>query len=491
MPAPATVAATAPTTIDPNIVYFNGIDLETGNYSVMPRSIEELAKDVRVNPGVTSSIRDLHGEQPRSFGLPFGVEFDKLEGAGWAIVFHENTPQDVRTALAPLMALRQNQAKSYFKELDYKTGEQARDWYARHGVASGGMEPEKVPYYLLLVGGPETIPFEFQYLLGVEYAVGRLAFDTAAEYERYARSIVAYAQANSVPNAREIAYWGTHHLGDGATELSSSQLISPLANGIAGATGALKQPISAQVHYGQKLFAEDDATKAALLERFHAAKPPALLFTASHGMSIPSGRPNQHADQGALLCQDWPSFGNVRPEHMMRAADIDDAANVNGMVALVFACFGGGTPDADQFLMNLSQGGNAPPLAPKPFIAALPRRLLSHPNGSALAVIGHIDRAWGFSIQTPNTAGPQIGPFRNSLGQILTGYPVGHALAQQFGAKYAALSTMLLSAVSPTAPPSMRPSDRDLVTWWLQRNDAQNYVLLGDPAARIRNDLLV
>jgi hypothetical protein len=37
----------------------------------------------------------------------------------------------------------------------------------------------------------------------------------------------------------------------------------------------------------------------------------------------------------------------------------------------------------------------------------------------------------------------------------------------------------------------MRPSDRDLVTWWLQRNDAQNYVLLGDPAARIRNDLLV
>jgi hypothetical protein len=39
--------------------------------------------------------------------------------------------------------------------------------------------------------------------------------------------------------------------------------------------------------------------------------------------------------------------------------------------------------------------------------------------------------------------------------------------------------------------PQVRPSDRDLVTYWLQRNDAQNYVLLGDPAARIRNDLLV
>ena len=68
---------------------------------------------------------------------------------------------------------------------------------------------------------------------------------------------------------------------------------------------------------------------------------------------------------------------------------------------------------------------------------------------------------------------------------------MGHTLTQQFGAKFAALSAALLSLISPTAPPHMRPSDRDLVTYWLQRNDAQNYVLLGDPAARIRNDLLV
>jgi hypothetical protein len=140
--------------------------------------------------------------------------------------------------------------------------------------------------------------------------------------------------------------------------------------------------------------------------------------------------------------------------------------------------------------MDLSQAGNAPPLAPQPFIAALPRRLLTHPNGSALAVIGHIDRAWGFSIQSPKVAGPQIGTFRNGIGSILSGEPVGHAISGQFGARFSALSVFLLSATSPTAANASRPSDRELVARWLERNDAQNYVLLGDPAVRIRTDIL-
>ena len=35
---------------------------------------------------------------------------------------------------------------------------------------------------------------------------------------------------------------------------------------------------------------------------------------------------------------------------------------------LMFACFGAGTPDQDQFLMDLSQAGSQPALAPKPFM---------------------------------------------------------------------------------------------------------------------------
>jgi hypothetical protein len=484
------MSMTAPAAVGADLsdrIYVNGINIETGNYAVPPLSLADVVNGIHKRPG-GRDISALHGDREITFARGFGTDFGKLDQAGWGVVFHEDTPADIRNALEPLLRTRRAQAGERFKELDYKKGEQTRNWYVRHGISAGGVDPEIVPYYLLLVGPPTIVPFEFQYLVGIEYAVGRLAFETAEEYERYARSIVAYEQAGSIPNANKIAYWGTRHLGDPATELSASLLIDPLANGLPEAAGALKRPLNADVGCDQTLLAGDDATKANLLSVLHGAKPPAVLFTASHGMAIPAARPNQTALQGALLCQDWEGFGSVKPEHFLAATDVPDDANVNGLVAFMFACFGAGTPDADQFLMDLSLADQAPRLAPQPFTAALPRRLLTHPNGSALAVIGHIDRAWGFSIRGPRSTGPQIVPFRNGLGFILSGTPIGRVLSLQFGERYAALSTALLTATAPTVTAAMRPSDRDLVTYWIERNDAQNYVVLGDPAVRIRTD---
>lgn len=473
----------------PDLVYFNGIDPDTGTYAIPPLSIGDLAKQVRARPGV-SVLAEVHGEAPRSFAIPFGLDLTKLGDVGWAVVFPEDTSQEVRDALAPLLEHRRRQAGNLLQVFDYKKGEQVRDWYRRYHISAGTFEPTVVPYYLLLVGPPTAIPFEFQYLIGVEYAVGRLAFDRAEDYGRYAASIVAYETASSIDNGKEIAYWGTRHLGDPATNLSASMLLEPLANGVPGTEGSLKTPVHSRVGYKRKLYSGDEAVRDALLGTLHTGRPPSALFTASHGMAIKSGRPNQITDNGALLCQDWPGFGSVKREHYLAAADIADDANVRGLVAFFFACFGGGTPDVDQFLMNLDHAGETPPLAPQPFVAALPRRLLAHPNGSALAVVGHVDRAWSFSIQPAKTTYAQIGPFYQGLCFILDGSPVGHAVAQQFGQRFAALSTALLGAVSPTTPASMRPTDRDLVTFWLERNDAQNYVVLGDPAARIRTDAL-
>ncbi len=37
----------------------------------------------------------------------------------------------------------------------------------------------------------------------------------------------------------------------------------------------------------------------------------------------------------------------------------------------------------------------------------------------------------------------------------------------------------------------LQPTDQELVTAWAERNDAGGYVVIGDPAARLRLDTLV
>jgi hypothetical protein len=473
---------------DDNLIYFNGIDGETGQYAVAPRTIDDMANIARGNPRLTP-MTDVRGETPtRAFGLPPGVDYQKLDEAGWGVIFHENAAPEIQSALEPLLAIRKKAAGALYKALDYKTGEQTRDWYRRHDAAPGQSDPDTVPYYLLIVGAPDDIPFEFQYLLGVDYAVGRLSFATADEYARYAESIARYESAAAIANAKKIAYWGTRHVGDGATQLSSTQLIGPLANGDPARSGRLGKPAHAAFGFDHELFLADAATKDALRSQFGGDRPPALVFTASHGMQFTAGGATQQGAQGALLCQDWSGFGRVSADDYLAASDIADDANVGGMVAFFFACFAAGTPKADQFFLKAADMGTTlPPLAPQPFVAALPRRLLGHPKGSALAVIGHIDRAWGYSIQSPGMAGSQIIPFRSGLGFMMSGDPVGHVVKDQFGGRFAALSAELSTVLAPNAP---KISDRDLVTYWLERNDAQNYVVLGDPAARLRVDKL-
>jgi hypothetical protein len=345
------------------------------------------------------------------------------------------------------------------------------------------VDPRKVPYYVTLVGGPTDVPFDFQYQLDVEYAVGRLAFDTPDLLRRYAEGLAAFETATTVTAAKELLYWGPRHAADRSTQMSADALVTPLADGTAD-----DPAVAAAKGYRARCLKAADATKARLLEALHpgpGSAAPAVLFTASHGMGWPKDDPRQRPAQGALLAQDWPGFGQVGPQHYLTAAEVEDGASVGGLVAFLFACYGAGTPAFDNFLTERGRG--PVPVAPAPFVAALPQRLLSHPNGPALAVVGHVERAWGYSIKPPG-AGTQIGPFRDFLTRVLGGEPVGHA-TKSFSERYAVLSTELLSYLDDSAAVT-RPGASELASCWSERNDAQNYVLLGDPAARLRPDLL-
>ena len=468
-------------------VYLNGVNALTGEYLAAPMTPEQVAERLTGAPrseGTLGWFRGLVKKLTgggRAFGLPSDVDAKDLAQAGWGVVFPTGTADAVRANLRPLLDLRAQQAGGLYKELEYRPGETREQWLARYKAQGSDVEPGRVPYYLLIVGHPTEMPFELQYELDVDYAVGRLAFDDPEGYAKYAAAVVDYEGGGTVSVAKEVVYWGTRHAADMATQMSADSLITPLSEGepADGAVAAREAPAK-KYGYASKVLKAAAATKANLLDVLSGRERPALLFTASHGMGgWPKGDPRQPAGQGALLCQDWAGFGKVGPEHYLTAAELGADADFRGTVAFVFACYGAGCPQYDNFLDNPAHGPKA--IADKPFVSALAQRMLA---AGALAVVGHIDRAWGYSIK-PAKVGAQLLPFRNFVGRVLTGEPVGHATLD-FSQRYATASVGLSNMLAPHQPGAKVAGDPALVRLWVARNDAQNYVVLGDPAVRLR-----
>jgi hypothetical protein len=413
--------------------------------------------------------------QPQ-FGLPFDVRPENVGEAGWGVVVSTEDDTGVLNQLEPLLRRRCEQTGDRFRILEHRPGETWHAWLGRHEVGPGTIDPTKVPYYLLIAGSPSLIPFSFQYLLDVEYAVGRLHFDDAAAYRDYADAVVAYEAAAAPAHDETAVFFGTRHPFDAATGSSADHLVAPLA-GSFGPGGRFERVVGP----GRTLtVVGETATKQALAEIVDgrgAYGRPALIFSATHGMGgWPSGHPEQRLRHGALLCQDWPGFGRIDPTYYYAGSDLDAEARLHGMIAFFFACYGAGTPQQDPFAHK--PGTEPPVIAPEPFVAALPQRLLAHPGGGALAVIGHVERAWGYSFVFGEQA--QLIPFQNAIGRILTGQPVGYAM-KDFNERYAALSANLTGVLEDVGHGRTGALDT-LARLWTERNDAQNYILLGDPA---------
>ena len=196
-------------------------------------------------------------------------------------------------------------------------------------------------------------------------------------------------------------------------------------------------------------------------------------------MGVASGDPSQAKVQGALLCSDWKGLGQISTADYLAAENVDDNADATGLIAFFFACFGGGTPARDTFAAD----GQGEVIAPAPFVSALPQRLLGHPKKPALAVVGHVDRAWGLSIKPLGSSDSQLGPYETFIGRVLRGECVGNGMTDLHG-RAAILSSELGDLLMPGA--GRVPTDPELAYLWLQRNDARAYVLFGDPAVKLR-----
>jgi hypothetical protein len=459
--------------VDSPLFYCNGIDAETGSLIVPPATPAQLAAMASGDAPEAENVADMHvWKRQGGRGLKDG-DPRELSQAGWGVILAQNDKRTeaVLTALQPLLDLRKSQIgednehyyQEYIGEMGYQTGDTKRSFLSRHGVGPGAADPNYMPYYLLIVGDPAAIPYEFQYQLDMQYAVGRIWFETEEEYARYAQSVVA-AETAPRPRSKTAAVFAPQHPGDAATELSSGQLATPLAKWLTE-----KRP-----DWQIKPFIGEAATKECLGRLLGGAQTPDLLFTAGHGVVFRNGDPRQFSNQGALLCQDWPGHSTA-PEHYFSAADLNGSTDLRSLVSFHFACYSAGGPAWDNF--SLSQKKIA--VAPQPFVAGLALRQL---QSGALAVIGHVEKAWQCSIAWPGT-GTQIQVFKEFLKRLLTGHPIGSAM-EPFGVRYAELASDL-SAELEEIWQGKAMNQELLVSLWTNSHDARNYIVLGDPAVRL------
>ena len=506
----------------------NGIRAKGGAYalSLSPAQVTDLALGSRLDQAALNELLRKKRGTTRSFDL----DIRDLSKAGWGVIFPASLDagqlQERQDALAELVRHRQEAAGPRFKIFSgrngYIPGETKRDWLIRVGASPDGVpNPDKVPYYLLLAASPQEIPFAFQYQLDVQYLTGRIHFEQLTDFASYAQGVTSMEKRGLV-RPRRVGVFAPANPDDENTHLSHDRLARPLAEYLQSRfrpqmlKARLEQLITQKglrymlegrayaeaelLQIGEKFklpLAQTDipawdvqtalgsqATRARLEDWLGGPQTPTLLFSASHGMVFDADDPRQRQQQGALLCQDWegPLFhqGDVTDKLYFAGDHLSAQAQPQGMLAFFFACYGAGTPQYDEFIFDQQKPLQ---IARGDFLAALPQRMLAHPNGGALAVIGHVDRAWSFSFLADNNQ-PQLNVFEDLLGKLLMGYPVGAAM-DAFNRRYAELATDITDIQNKIRIPGYRLDEYLLGDLWLTHNDARNYMILGDPAVRL------
>jgi hypothetical protein len=444
---------------------YRALDIHVAGERILKRLVEN-SLSFAAGRDQTFTAERMRGERRRVVGADLGDP----KAAGWSYLVAEDDPD--RDAIAQaLELLAQHRGMRAPEPLVYSRAVTAADWMTQQYQ---GIPAESRPYYVMIVGGPERVPFSFQALLDSAGAVGRVAFGTVDELAAYAEKIVRLETAADASTRPEAVFFSpTPGIGD-PTYFSDLFMAGPLA--------AHTESFDINVRH----LRGTDATKAKLSDALTASRA-AIVYTASHGLGATSaGIDDQRKWNGAICCQDDGD------DWLFGAADVpsDEQPFLEGSVFFQFACFGYGTPAQSDFMHWIGESGRN---STQDFVAALPSRLLAHPRGP-VAYLGHVDMAWLHGFTDPEdpfitTAYHQrLQPFQNALDLLLTRNRVGLAL-NEMNKRYDVLNGVLtghLDAMQRDRRSWTPERAEDLASSFIFRGDAQNHMLMGDPATEVR-----
>ncbi len=122
--------------LDNDLFVANGVRVTDGQYLIPPLAPRDLARVALNKPLDPTTIAALLATRRRHaaagdgnldeavLGTVHGVDADNLKEAGWGVIFAADDPdaEAMRSALAPLLALREEQCGRLYKEYIGETG---------------------------------------------------------------------------------------------------------------------------------------------------------------------------------------------------------------------------------------------------------------------------------------------------------------------------------------------------------------------------------
>lgn len=454
--------------------------------------------DVQINAWSQEDVRgEIDSDLARKIlGLPFVAESSHLPGTlvspkkwrdpsiGWGIVLPENLdiPASQRAlsddAPEPIQKLHRDRGGPVFRVgTDWAPGTLRR--YSTNGsvmdvalaAAMTGTAPGHIPRYLLIVGGPDVIPWDVQYDLQGSQFVGRLDLDEAG-LRNYVGALMS-GWSHRPPVGSNTLVWSVDHGSQDITSLMRRTIGKPLHKRFANDQDAA-------LVAGARYLSKTEATHGALVGAIQSDNP-GLIVTTSHGETWPLNDSNAMRQRLGLLIDD--------NRKSLDLSALQGEGAPSGAVWFAQACCSAGSAGMSGYDGILTPGSKAHKVlkavaACGDMIAPLPTALLGSENPLA-AFIGHVEPTFDWSIQHAETGQFMTNSLLETFHQTLfTGHPIGMALDQVRNTG-ASLSTSYLLASRRLVDERDKAMLGRILALQLTASDWRSIVLLGDPTVTI------
>jgi len=463
----------------------NGIDYTTGARLFKPiedtdfgSKIEERwkkrEKSIRSITRATTFATTFRGRIERDRAVDLGDP----KSAGWTFLVNKTDPQvaeyiEILRPLAEFRGMKNPEAPMTYAD---ESMDQWFEWIQENYYWPYSSEMMNPPHYILIIGNPDKVPFHFQSFLDCVASVGRVDFNSLDDLKTYVDKIIRLENSEPIVS-KEAVFFAPDGGEMDPTYFSRKYMAEPLAD-----------LVNTKLGFKTKKIMGNDATKDNLVNALSETNP-ALIYTASHGIgAVGASTTIQEMVNGAVCCQ--TAEEQLTDKDLFMASDVPAFQPfLEGSIFFQFACFGYGTQKESEYSFWF---GEEPLVFASDFVAALPKRLLAHPKGP-IAFIGHMDTALLHAFDDPNSPEiatrmhPRMSPFIRAVETLLKVQPVGLSM-EDMNKRYDLGNATLTSTFDLLERGKIERTPQvmaRLADTFLTRSDAQNYMVFGDPAARL------